>query len=256
MKTKIFLIIILAIISFNVNSQNASEIAKKSSDIVEIGNMEMLSTINIRDGKGNTRVRQIMNASKKFGNVNKMIMRFTAPADVKGTAFLVYDHDTESDNMWIYMPALRKVRRVVSTEKGKNFMGSEFTNADMSKPNFDDFEYKLLGTEKYNGADCYKIEASCKTKDISSENGYSRRVSYIDKSTYLCYKVEFYGTDNKLQRIQTISDYKKQSNGKYFAFRMNMENVRNGRSSDITIDKFQAGSQLPESAFAPSALEK
>ncbi len=256
MKTTIFSIIILIIISLNVNAQNASEIAKKSSDIVDIGNMEMQSTININDGKGNKRVRQIINASKRFGNVNKMIMRFTAPADVKGTAFLVYDYDTETDNMWIYMPALRKVRRVVTSEKGKNFMGSEFTNADMSKPNFADFDYKLIGTEKFNGIDCYKIEAKCKTPAIASEYGFSKRVSWIDKSNNLCYKVEYYGADDKLQRVQTISDYRKLSNGKYFAYKMKMDNIRNGRSSEMSIDKFQAGSQLSESAFAPVNLDK
>lgn len=256
MKTLIFTLALLSTICFSAHTQNAAEISKKSMDAIDIGNMEMTSTINIQDGKGNTRVRQITTASKKFGDVNKMIIKFIAPADVKGTALLVYDYDKKSDDMWIYMPALRKVRRVISSEKGKNLMGSEFTNADMSKPNFDDFNYKLLGYETLNGIECTKIESECKTAALSGEYGFGKRISYIDKNTYLCYKVEYFNTAGKLHRIQTFSNYKKQPNGKYFAYNMIMENLLNKRSSGMIINQFQAGSQLPESAFTPAALEK
>lgn len=256
MKTPIITFFLLSLISFNAQTQDAAEISKKSMDAIDIGNMEMTSTIIISDGKGNNRTRQITTASKQFGEANKMIIRFMAPADVKGTALLVYDYDKKSDDMWIYMPAMRKVRRVISTEKGKNFMGSEFTNADMSKPNFDDFNYKLLCYETLNGNECSKIESECKTADIANEYGFAKRISYIDKNTYLCYKVEYYNTAGKLHRIQSISNYKKQPNGKYFAYNMKMENTINGRKSEMKIDKFQAGSQLPESAFAPVNLDK
>ena len=237
-------------------SQTAQEICKKSSDAIDVGNMEMVSTIHIRDTKGNDRVRQITTASKQFGNATKMLIKFISPADVKGTAILVYDYENEADNMWIYMPALRKVRRVVSSERGKNFMGSEFTNADMSKPNIADFEYTILGSETYNGKNCWKIEAKCKTSAIENENGFAKRISIIDKSNFLCYKVEFYNASSKPERIQTISNYKIQPNGKYYAYNMLMENVKTGRKSEMITDKFQSGSLLPESAFAPTALEK
>ncbi len=247
---------LIGIIYCNVYSQSASEISKKSMDMIDIGNMEMTSTIYIGDGKGNNRTRQITTASKKFGEVNKMIIRFMAPPDVKGTALLVFDYDKKSDDMWIYLPALRKVRRVISSEKGKNFMGSEFTNADMSKPNFDDFDYKIVGTEIISEKECYKIESNCKTPVLAAEYGFSKRISFMEKSNFLCHRVEYYNTAGKLHRIQTISNYKKQPNGKYFAFGMKMENVINGRISEMIIDKFQAGSQLPESTFAPVNLDK
>jgi hypothetical protein len=224
-------------------------------DIIDIGNMEMTSTIHIRDGKGNIRSRQITTVSQKFQTVNKTIVRFLAPADVKGTAILVYDYEKQSDDMWVYLPALRKVRRVISSEKGKNFMGSEFTNADMSKPNFDDFDYKLIGSEILSGFECYKIESKCKTQTLAAEYGFYKRISYIDKATTLCYKVEYYNANDILQRIQTIGDYRKQLGGKYFAFNMKMQNMTNGRNTEIIITRLQTDSNLPESVFAPSLLE-
>jgi len=256
MKTKLIFTALTMLFSGALFSQSAQEIIQKSTELIDISSMEMVATLKIMDAKGNVRERQITTASKKFGEANKMLIKFIAPADVKGTSLLVYDYDTKSDNMWIYMPALRKVRRIVSTEKGKSFMGSEFSNADMSKPNVTDFNYSILGSENYQGKACWKIQQNCKTKAIETENGYSKKISLIDKSNNLCYKVEFYDLSGKLQRVQLLDKYKIQANGKYFSYFMQMENVQTGRKSVMTVDKFQAGSHLPESAFAPTALDK
>ncbi|NLI71818.1 MAG: outer membrane lipoprotein-sorting protein [Bacteroidales bacterium] len=254
---KIFATILLvALFTGNLFAQSANEINKKSMDAIEVGNMEMISTINIRDARGNNRVRKITTASKQFGNVTKMIIRFISPADVKGTALLVHDYEKKSDDMWIYMPALRKVRRIVSSEKSKNFMGSEFTNGDMSKPNLDNYNSTILGSVNYGGRNCWKIQSVGKTSAIQAEDGFSKRISYIEKSTYLCHKVEYYDLRGRLHRTQTISDYRRLKNGKYFAYKMVMENNKNGRKSEMIINNFQLGSNLSESAFAPAALNK
>ncbi len=238
------------------NGQDAREVSKNSADIIALSSMEMVTSLKIYDQKGNVRTRKVSIASKKFGDVTKMIMRFVDPADVKGTAMLVYDYEGKPDDMWIYMPALKKSRRIVSNEKGKNFMGSEFTNADMSKPNIDDFNYKLLSTEIFNGKNCYKIEATAKTKDLETENGFSKKISYIEKGNYLCHKIEFYDLSGKLSKTQTISDYRPVSDNKYFYYLMEMKNEQTGRKSVLITDAFQAGSNLSESLFSPANLEK
>jgi len=158
--------------------------------------------------------------------------------------------------MWIYMPAIRKTRRIISSEKGKNFMGSEFTNADMSRPNMNDFYYKISALQTYNGHSCFTIETTCKNEAVEDENGFGKKIEWIEKGSWLCYKIEFYDFNGKLSKIQTIDNYKKQSNGKYFAFFMKMENVQSGRKSLITINKFQIGSKLTENTFTPAMLEK
>ncbi len=249
-------LLISCFISINAFSQTAREISEKASDAIDFKSMEMASTLKILDGKGRERVRQIVTASKEFDGVIKTILKFTAPADVKGTAMLIYDNKNTDDDMWIYLPALRKTRRIVSSEKGKSFMGSEFTNADMGRPNLDNFEYKILKEEEYDGKQCWVIESACKNEDIEDENGFSRQVSWIEKSTYLCHKIESYDFDNELLRVHLIRDYRKQSSGGYFAFYMEKENIQNGRKSIMTIDKFQEGSSMPESAFSPNMLDK
>jgi len=254
MKTTITSILIFC--ALTVTAQNAREISRRSMNYTEVGDMEMISTINIYDAKGNVRTRQIGTASRKFSENTKMLIRFLAPADVKGTALLVYDYEDQDDSQWIYMPALRKVRRIVSTEKGKNFMGSEFTNADMSRPNQQDFDYQLIGETTLDGRKCWKIKATGKSDALKQQNGFSSNISYIDQQTFLCYKIEYFDMSDKLHRVQYIVDYKKQANGKYFAYRMTMQNVQNNRKSEMIVDKFQSGSKLPENTFSPAMLDK
>lgn len=253
---KTILTAILLFCSLTLTAQNAMEISRKYLNATEVGDMEMISTINIYDAKGAVRTRQISTASRKFADCSKMMIRFLAPADVKGTALLVYDYEDQDDSQWIYMPALRKVRRIVSTEKGKNFMGSEFTNADMSRPNQQDFDYQLLGEATQEGRKCWKIKATGRTDVIKQQNGFSSTISYIDQQTFLCYRIEYFDRSDKLLRIQNITEYAKQANGKYFAYRMIMQNVQNNRKSEMIVDKFQSGSKITESTFSPAMLDK
>jgi len=256
MKTKTMFLLIGVLIPLFSLAQDAKEIMKKADDITRIDAMELTSTLKIYDAKGNERVRQTVSASKKFGNTTKAITRFVAPADVKGTAILIYDYADKDDDMWIYMPALRKTRRIVSSEKGKSYMGSEFSNADMSTPNLDDFTYSLLGSVNYNDKDCWKIEAVPVNDDIADENGFSKRISLVDKKTYFTYKNTFYDFDSVAFKEITIDQYEEIDDGKYMMRKMEAVNLENGRRSVMTIDKIQKGSELTENSFAPSALEK
>lgn len=247
---------VLCTASVNSLAQDAKEISTKSANIIELGSMEMETTLQIIDAKGNSRTRKIAMASKKFGDVTKMLMKFTEPADVRGTSILIYDYDERPDDMWIYMPALKKSRRVVSNEKGKNFMGSEFTNADMSKPNVDDYTYSVISSETVNGKNCYKIEAIPVSQEIKSSNGFSKKISYIDKENYLCYKIEYFDLKGKPLKTQIIGDYRNISGGKWFYYHMEMKNEQNGRKSVLVTDSFKAGSSKSESLFSPASLEK
>jgi len=255
MKTTLLTFIFLLVI-FTVKAQDAREISKKASDAINLDAMEMVSTLKIISASGEERVRTLSTATRKFGDVSKMMMKFIEPADVRGTTLLVFDYENKDDDLWIYMPALRKSRRIVSSEKGKNFMGSEFTNADMSKPNIDEFNYKILGDETIDGKQCWKIESTCKTETQEEQYGFSKRVTYIEKVNFLAYKIEYYDLSGELLRVESINNYKKQSNGSYFAFNMEMKNVQNNRRSVMTIDKFQLGSNLTEAQFTPAMIEK
>jgi hypothetical protein len=235
-------------------AQSALEIIDKATNMIEKNSMEMISTLKIMDDKGRERTRKMEITTGEFSGVIKTLVRFLEPADIRGTAMLVYNYKDKPDDMWIYMPALRKVRRIVSNEKGSSFMGSEFSNADLSIPDNGSFEYKILSVEKLDGNDCWKTEATCKDIKISQEYGYSKRLMWIDKGNFLTRKMEYYDLKGELHKVQRFSDYKKLTNGKYFAYSMEKENIQNGRKSFMIVEKFQDGTSLPESLFSTAMM--
>ncbi len=144
----------------SASAQDAKQIMKKSIEAVKVSSFEAVSTLTITDSKGNQRIRENTMASmSEPDGTEKRIIKFLSPADVKGTGILIFDYPEKSDDMWIYLPALRKTRRIVSKEKSKSFMGSEFSNANMTAPGLEDFSYTLIGEEELEGKVAIIIES-------------------------------------------------------------------------------------------------
>jgi hypothetical protein len=251
--------LLLILITLMAHSQpSAKEIMQKTREVSKIKGMEAVSTLKIYDSRGRERTREISMASGLFDNgaTEKRIIRFLAPAEVKGTGMLIFDYDDQTDDMWIYMPALRKTRRIVSSEKGQSFMGSEFSNADMAAPNLDDYQYRLLGSEIQDGIDCWKIEVLPVNDEIADETGVSREITWIGKEDFVTRKSEYYDLDNDLWKILTASDIRNITNGKFMAAFMQMENVRNERKSVFTFDRLQYSPDVKGEYFTVMYLEK
>jgi hypothetical protein len=221
----------------------AKQIVDKSFQTTKLAGSEMLSTMTIIDNRGRERVRKIATVSKLYdnGETEKRLIRFLSPADVKGTGLLTYDYENKDDDMWLFMPALRKTRRIVSTEKAKNFMGSEFTYADMTPPILDNFTYEILGEEDVDGILCWKIEMIPVDDDITDENGFSKRISFIAKQDYVIRKAIYYDLDGELHKELAVENVKEidTKNHKYRPMRMVMVNRQNGRKSVLDVkDEF------------------
>ncbi len=255
-KIKLMFALLMLGVFTQINAQDPREITQKAMDVSDIASYEMTSTLTTWDAKGNKRIREMVMASKRFGETNKVLLKFTAPANVKGTGILIYDNKNKDDDMWVYMPALRKTRRIISSEKSKSFMGSEFSNADMSRPTLDDFNYKLVGSDVYNGKNCWVIESIPKTEKIADRNGYTKKISWIDKNNNYMYKTEFYDLDDELWKVMTLSDYQPVGDSRAMARKMEIKNMQTGRRSVLAISKLQAGSSLTESSFTTAMLEK
>ena len=257
MKNNIFLLtLIAAITTISTYGQDPKEITQKATDVSDIDAMEMITTLKIFDPKGRQRVREMSAASKKFGETTKMITKFISPAEVKGIGILIFDHPDKDDDMWIYLPALRKTRRIVSSEKSKSYMGSEFSNADMSKPNIDDFNYELLGSATHESVDCWRVASIPKDENIEDKFGFSKKITLIDKQNYRVKKIDFYDLNRELHKVMVFSDYEELGPGKALAKKMEIENLQNNRRSVLTMDKIQVGSNLDENTFTVGMLEK
>jgi outer membrane lipoprotein-sorting protein len=241
-------------------AEDAKQIMQRSQDTMKLANLESVTTLVIRDDKGNQRVRKFSSATKEYPTegVKKTIMRFLEPADVKGTGFLTYEYaNSDKDNdMWLYMPALRKTRRIVSSEKAKSFMGSEFTNTDITSPKLDEYRYKLLAAEKIGETDCWKIEAVPATAEVAEEYGISKKINWVGKNDYITRKTEFYDQEGKLYKVLTADKIKllDQAKALYQATDIAMENAQSGRKSQFLINKSALNPNLKDELFTTGYL--
>jgi len=257
MKT-ILTAVIFVIFSISGTGQDPVDIIQQSRDAVQVSSFEAVSTLTITDSRGNQRIRKNTMASKTFDdNTEKRIIKFISPAEVQGTGILIFDYENKADDMWIYLPALRKTRRIVSSEKSNSFMGSEFSNADMTAPTLEDFQYELLGSEMIDNTACWKIESVPVSTDKEDEYGYSRSVRWIGKNDYLVRRSEYFDYDDALiKRIET-EEFKllDKSAGTYMVTDMVAENFQNGRSSRLKMDKIEV-TETNENYFTVSYLER
>ncbi|MEA1888103.1 MAG: MMPL family transporter [Bacteroidota bacterium] len=229
----------------------AEEIMDKSRDVMKVESFEAVASLNIIDSKDRVRERTNITASKSYDDgTEKRLIKFLSPADVEGTTMLIYDYEKGQDDMWIYLPALNRTRRIVSSEKGKSFMGSEFTNADMSSPPTEDFNHEIIKeTDEY-----YIIESEPVNRDKEDEYGYSRKISTIKKSNYVVSKMDFYDSFDELFKIILVKDVKEISGDKYIITHMTAENFSNGRSSEILMEDIRTGTQVRDELFNVTSL--
>jgi hypothetical protein len=157
--------------------------------------------------------------------------------------------------MWIYLPALRKTRRIVSREKSKSFMGSEFSNANMTAPGLDDFSYILLGNGTCRGQSCNMVESIPVNEELMDEYGYSKSISWVDESSYLVYQIQYFDFDGELFKTITNSDFRELDQGKYMVTGMKAVNHQNNRSSAMEMEQVSVRS-TDESYFTVAYLEK
>ena len=184
----------------------------------------------------------------------KSLCIFDSPADVKGTVLLTHTHKDQPDDQWLYLPALKKTRRIVSSEKGKSFMSSEFSNADMSSPAPSDFKSRHLDKSGQNGQ--WIIESIPADDKKADEYGYSRKISYIRISDHQVTKMEFYNFDNVLYKIIEIKNIQNLSGGKFLIQDMVSENLITKRKSEIHFSEIKEGSKIDDSLFSLQNLER
>lgn len=237
-------------------AETGYDIMKKADEVPEPKTSSSTATLTIHSKKGSDRIREVIMKSKDYGDVEKQIIVFTTPKDVAGTGYLMFDYDDDDkdSDSWLYMPAMKKTRRIASSgsESDGSFMGTDFTYRDMGDRSLNKYDYTLLGEESVDGVDCYKVE--CVSKDRSEKD--PRYISYIGKGDYILRKCEFFDRQDTLHRILTCMDFTT-IKGFTTAQKMKMENVQSGTWSLIESKNIVCDAQdIDDSLFTVAALEK
>ncbi len=207
----------------------------------------------LRNKRGDESVRILRVRGFEMQNDgNKSLTIFDQPADVRGTALLTFAHKVEDDDQWLYLPALKRVKRISSTNKSGPFMGSEFSFEDLAGAEVEKYTYKYLRDEPCGPMTCFVVESY----PVDKNSGYTKQVSWIDQQEYRTHKVEFYDRKKSLLKTLDLQLYK-QYKGKFWrAHKSLMVNHQTGKSTDLIMANFQFQQGLDEGDFTQNALKR
>ncbi|HED12951.1 MAG TPA: outer membrane lipoprotein-sorting protein [Gammaproteobacteria bacterium] len=210
-------------------------------------------TMILKNSHGETSIRKMhIKVLEQTQDGDKSLTVFDSPNDVKGTAFLSFSHPNANDEQWLYLPALKRVKRISSRNKSGSFMGSEFAFEDLTSFEVEKYDYRYIKDEKLNGVATFVVENYPKDK----YSGYKRRVTWVGKAEYRMLKIDFYDRKNTLLKTLHFNQYK-QYLGKYWrAQQMVMINHQSGKSTELQWQAYRFKTGLKQSDFNRNALKR
>jgi outer membrane lipoprotein-sorting protein len=212
--------------------------------------MEMV--LKNRHGQKSTRLIRVRTLEVE-NDGDKSLTIFDSPRDVKGTAFLNYTHKKDDDDQWLYLPALKRVKRISSRNRSGSFMGSEFAYEDISSQEIEKYTYRWLRDEILDDRACFVVDRY----PVDSKNsGYTRQVIWIDKDEYRQRKIEYY--DRKKSHLKTLmfSDYNRYIDRFWRAGKMVMVNHQSGKSTELFWNNYRFQAGLKARDFSKNSLKR
>ncbi|MEM6913389.1 MAG: outer membrane lipoprotein-sorting protein [Pseudomonadota bacterium] len=182
---------------------------------------------------------------------DKSLVIFESPRDVEGTALLSHARILDPDDQWLYLPALKRVKRISSANKSGPFVGSEFAFEDFTATELNKYTYRYMGQEEVDGMVTDKVERFPRYE----RSGYTRQVSYVDQDVFQLRKVDFYDRKDTLLKTLTLTDYR-EYDGIWRAHRLSMVNHQNGKETDLVYEAFDFSEELDAGDFDKGVLSR
>ncbi len=204
-----------------------------------------------RHGEQSTRALAVSTLEMQ-GDGDRSLTIFKSPRDIAGTAFLSYTHALEPDDQWLYLPALKRVKRIASANKSGPFVGSEFAYEDLSSSEIEKYAYRWLRDETLDGRDTFVIEQ----RPAYPHSGYTRRVVWLDQQMYQPLKVEFYDRKDSLLKTLTASGYTRHLERYWRPTEMLMVNHQTGKSTTLHWLDYRFGNGLTTRDFDRNTLKR
>ena len=221
----------------------------------ETSQMEMI----LIDKSGNQRVRRMQSVRKDEGADRMSLLFFTTPADVKNTGFLSYDYiDVErDDDQWLYLPALKKTKRIAGGDRGGSFMGSDFTYSDLSKPALDRYTYSLMKQVSVDGVELWQIEAMPNEKE-AKETGYTRSINFVRKDNHVIMRAVMFVKKGKRLKYFSV-DKIEEIDGIWVPTELSMTTKRGKKTvhkTSLRISDIEFNQPMSNELFSVRRLEK
>jgi hypothetical protein len=209
----------------------------------------------LEDRSGRTRERRLRINTLEVIDENegdKSLVIFDEPRDIKGTALLSYAHILDPDDQWLYLPALKRVKRISSINKSGSFVGSEFAYEDLTGQEFGKHRYKWLRDESCGDFECFVIER----QPLYENSGYGRLVTWYDKQEYRIQRVDYFGRNNGLLKTLTLGDYRQYLEKYWRAHDLLMDSYKTGKKTRLLYERYEFRTGLTEADFNQGNLKR
>jgi outer membrane lipoprotein-sorting protein len=208
----------------------------------------------LRNAQGQTSVKEMnIKTLESSAEGEKALIIFTAPADTKDTVLLSHSFRSKADEQWLYLPSMKRTKRIASGNKSGSFVGSEFSYEDISPQQVEKYNYKFLREEKFGGQDCFVIERYPKDPATS---GYTKQIVWIDKAEYRPLKAENYDRKNSLAKTLISTSYKRFNNKFWRPMSLEMVNHQTGKRTSIAFTDYKFGNGLGAAEFESTRLDR
>jgi uncharacterized protein len=239
---------------------DAPTIMERNFMASKVTGVRMEASMVLINGRGQQRERRNTSlvALQPNGIDSKFAVRFSTPADIRGTAFLQVEHSEGDDDLWIYLPALKKSRRLVASNKKDSFVGSDFSYGDVALPKVANYRHALQRTERMDGVDCYVIESLPGDDTVKANSGYSRKITWVRSDNYVETKVEYYDLAGRLLKTQRITrpQVVDAKNGRWFPLSREMTNHQTGHRTTLNVLRLETNVPTPDEMFTTRYIER
>ncbi len=255
---KLLLALLVVLCSFNAAAETPEEkglaIAQEADRRdTGWGDLQAQMSMLLRNRHGEESLRQMRVKSLEVDDDgDKSLIVFDEPRDVKGTALLTFSHKVKDDDQWLYLPALKRVKRIASRNKSGPFMGSEFAFEDLASQEVEKYTYRFIEDGEFDGKPVFVMERY----PVSKYSGYTRQVVQVDKERYIPLKIEFYDRKNALLKTLIFKGYKQYLEQFWRADEMFMENHQTGKSTLLTWKDYKFRTGLKDSDFTRNSLKR
>ena len=242
------------------SSERGLEIAKETALRDDgFGDFTVEGQMILKNKAGKESVRKFITTTLEIPNLSegdKSVIVFSHPRDVKGTALLTHTKiEPEDDSQWIFLPAIKRTKRISSSNRTGKFVSSEFSYEDLGSEEVEDNEHiwlEDLPCPTDESLTCAQVESRPK----NARSGYSKRVSYTDLDEYRVHKIEFYNRRGDLEKVLIFEDYSQYLGQYWRSHKMIMENIQTGKSTRLNWGEYSFRNGLTEQDFTPQALER
>jgi hypothetical protein len=219
------------------------------------GDSKAVLTMVLENRKGQTSERRLRIHTLEVPDEergDKSLVIFDRPRDIKGTALLSFSHILEPDDQWLYLPALKRVKRISSANKSGPFVGSEFAYEDITAQELKKYDYRWLRDETIDEMDCFVLER----RPLYEKSGYTRLVTWYDKAAYQLRRVDYYDRRDTLLKTLTFSDYRQYLDKYWRAHDLFMENHQTGKKTRLVYGTYEFQTGLTDGDFTRGRLEQ